>query len=95
MTRFVTNYCIHNYLLSYSLFAHANITFELNTLQIYAKYLYVSAKRGVNTQFGCANVCMKDMKTCFLDKKTLNKLRKKLLVAEVSGLRSTISGTIH
>ena len=65
MTRFVTNYCIHNYLLSYSLFAHANITFELNTLQIYAKYLYVSAKRGVNTQFGCANVCMKDMKTFF------------------------------
>ena len=95
MTCFVTNYCIHNYLLSYSLFAHANITFELNTLQIYAKYLYVSAKRGVNTQFDCANVCMKDMKTCFLDKKTLNKLRKKLLVAEVSGLRSTISGTIH
>ena len=95
MTCFVTNYCIHNYLLSYSLFAHANITFELNTLQIYAKYLYVSAKRGVNTQFNCANVCMKDMKTCFLDKKTLNKLRKKLLVAEVSGLRSTISGTIH
>ena len=95
MTCFITNYYIHNYLLSYSLFAHANITFELNTLQIYAKYLYVSAKRGVNTQFDCANVCMKDMKTCFLDKKTLNKLRKKLLVAEVSGLRSTISGTIH
>ena len=70
MTRFVTNYCIHNYLLSYSLFAHANITFELNTLQIYAKYLYVSAKRGVNTQFDCANVCMKDMKTCFLDMET-------------------------
>lgn len=65
MTCFVTNYYIHNYLLSYSLFAHANITFELNTLQIYAKYLYVSAKRGVNTQFDCANVCMKDMKTCF------------------------------
>lgn len=71
MTCFITNYYIHNYLLSYSLFAHANITFELNTLQIYAKYLYVSAKRGVNTQFDCANVCMKDMKTCFfLDMKT-------------------------
>ncbi len=95
MTRFVTNYCIYNYLLSYSLFAHANTKFELNTLQIYAKYLYVSAKRGVNTQFDCANVCIIDMKTCFLDKKTLNKLKKKLLVAEVSGLRSTISGTIH
>ena len=62
------------------------------------------AERSANTQFSCANVCMKDMKTffrqedmktCFLDKKTLNKLRKKLLVAEVSGLRSTISGTIH
>ena len=24
----------------------------------------------VNTQFGCANVCMKDMKTCFLDMET-------------------------
>ncbi len=75
MTCFVTNYCIYNYLLSYSLFAHANTTFELHTLQIYAKYLYVSAKRGVNTQFDCANVCMtghedmffrqEDMKTCF------------------------------
>lgn len=62
MTRFVTNYCIYNYLLSYSLFAHANTTFELNTLQIYAKYLYVSAKRGVNTQFDCANVCIKATK---------------------------------
>ena len=46
MTRFITNYYIHNYLLSYSLFAHANITFELNTLQIYAKYLYVSIRMG-------------------------------------------------
>lgn len=44
MTRFITNYYIHNYLLSYSLFAHANITFELNTLQIYAKYLYVCSR---------------------------------------------------
>ena len=44
MTRFITNYYIHNYLLSYSLFAHANITFELNTLQIYAKYLYVRSR---------------------------------------------------
>ena len=79
MTRFVTNYCIYNYLFSYSLFAHANITFELNTLQIYAKYLYVSAKRGVNTQFDCANVCMtghedmffrqEDMKTFISNKK--------------------------
>ena len=42
--------------------------------------------------------CFLDMKTwctCYLDMKTLNKLKKKPLVAEVSGLRSTISGTIH
>ena len=44
MTCFVTNYCIYNYLLSYSLFAHANTTFELHTLQIYAKYLYVRSR---------------------------------------------------
>ena len=44
MTCFVTNYCIYNYLLSYSLFAHANTTFELDTLQIYAKYLYVCSR---------------------------------------------------
>ena len=96
MTRFITNYYIHNYLLSYSLFAHANITFELNTLQIYAKYLYVSIRMGCkHTIRLCKRLHDRHEDMFFLDKKTLNKLRKKLLVAEVSGLRSTISGTIH
>ena len=85
MTRFVTNYCIYNYLLSYSLFAHANITFELNTLQIYAKYLYVSAKRGVNTQFDCANVCTKDMKTCFFRQEDIKQIEEKAISS--GGLR--------
>ena len=75
MTRFVTNYCIYNYLLSYSLFAHANTTFELNTCKFTPNTYMFVAERGVNTQFDCANVCMaghedmffrqEDMKTCF------------------------------
>ena len=85
MTRFVTNYYIHNYLLSYSLFAHANAKFELNTLQIYAKYLYVSAKRGVNTQFDCANVCMIDMKTCFFRQEDIKQIEEKAISS--GGLR--------
>ena len=75
MTCFITNYCIHNYLLSYSLFAHTNITFELNTLQIYAKYLYVSIRMGCkHTIRLCKRLHdrhedmffrQEDMKTCF------------------------------
>ena len=95
MTCFVTNYCIYNYLLSYSLFAHANTHLNCIRCKFTPNTHMLVSEWDVNIQFDCANVCMIDMKTCFLDKKTLNKLRKKLLVAEVSGLRSTISGTIH
>lgn len=65
MTRFITNYYIHNYLLSYSLFAHANAKFELNTCKFTPNTYMFVAERGVNTQFVCANVCMIDMKTFF------------------------------
>ena len=85
MTCFITNYYIHNYLLSYSLFAHANITFELNTLQIYAKYLYVSAKRGVNTQFDCANVCMKRHEDMFFRQEDIKQIEEKAISS--GGLR--------
>lgn len=71
MTCFVTNYCIYNYLLSYSLFAHANTTFELHTLQIYAKYLYVRSrtKRKHTIQL-CKRLHDRHEDMFFLDMKT-------------------------
>lgn len=71
MTRFITNYYIHNYLLSYSLFAHANITFELNTLQIYAKYLYVRSRtKRKHTIRLCKRLHERHEDMFFLDMKT-------------------------
>ena len=37
------------------------------------------AERGVNIQYDCANVCMKDMKTCFFRQEDIKQIEEKAI----------------